>query len=131
MKCLFFIMKINDSLSDLFHDFPALFWVEFANEFLETSIGAVLENDDQELFLFVKEELTGFEDVGMFEWDIQFSLIFSIVFIFLCNRNDFERVMHFVNGFSKVDFTKATFSKRFDENIVIDFLKHSFGRLNL
>ncbi len=67
MKCLFFVVDVNDSLSDLFHDFPALFWVEFANKVRKISIGAVLEDDDQELFLFVKEELSGLEDVGMLE----------------------------------------------------------------
>ena len=67
MKCLFFFVEINDSLSDLFYCFPALFWVKFANEVRKTSVGAVLKDDDQELFLFVKEELTSLEDVGMLE----------------------------------------------------------------
>lgn len=36
--------------------------------------------------------------------------------------------MHFVDGFSKVYFTKATFPQRFDDSVVVDLLKHSFGR---
>ena len=131
MQCIFFVMEVNNSLSDLFHDFSALLWVEFANKVLKTSIGAILEDDDQELFFFVEEEFTGFEDVWMLEWDIHLSLIFRIGFLLLGDRNDFERVLIFVNRFNKVDFTVATFPQRFEENVVMDFLKHSFGELNL
>ena len=67
MQCVFFVMEVNDSFSDLLHDFSALLWVEFADEVRKTSIRAVLEDNDQELFFFVKEELTGFDNVGMFE----------------------------------------------------------------
>jgi hypothetical protein len=47
------------------------------------------------------------------------------------DRNDFEGVLVFVNGFNKVDFTEGSFAQRFEKNVVIDFLKHSFERLNL
>lgn len=134
MQCLFYVMEVNNSFSDLFHDFSALLWVEFANEVLKTSIWAVLEDDDQELFFLVKEEFTGFDNVWMLEWDIHLSLIFRIGFLFLGEIGDiyfFKSVLLFVDGFNKVDFTVATFPQRFEENVVIDFLKHSFGQLNL
>jgi hypothetical protein len=67
MQCLFFVMEVNHSFSDLFHDFSALLMVEFADEFLKTSIWAVLQDNDQELFFFVEEEFTGFDNVGMLE----------------------------------------------------------------
>lgn len=35
--------------------------------------------------------------------------------------------MNFFDGFNKVYFTKATFPQRFDDNVVVDLLKHSFG----
>jgi hypothetical protein len=60
-------MEVNNSFSDLFHDFPALLWVEFADEVRKTSIWAILQDDDQELFFFVKEEFTSFDNVGMLE----------------------------------------------------------------
>jgi hypothetical protein len=49
-------VEVKDSLSDLFHDFSALIWVEFADKVRKSSIWAVLEDNDQELFFFVEEE---------------------------------------------------------------------------
>jgi hypothetical protein len=50
-------MEVNNSFSDLFHDFPALLWVEFADEVRKTSIWAILQDDDQELFFFCKRRI--------------------------------------------------------------------------
>ncbi len=133
MQCLFFLMEVNDSFSDLFHDFSALLWVEFANEVIKTSIWTVLEDDDQELFFVVKEEFTGFDDVRMLEGDIHFSLIFRIGFLFLGEIGDiyfFKSVLLFADGFNEVDFAEASFPQSFEENVVIDFLLHSFEQLN-
>jgi hypothetical protein len=109
----------------LFHDFSALIWVEFANEVGKTSVGTVLEDDDQELFLFVKEELSGFQDVGVIERDVHLGFFFSISFVFLGDGNNFEGVLVFVDGFDKVNFAKAPSADKFEDNVVIDFLKHS------
>jgi hypothetical protein len=130
MQRLFFVMEVNQSLSDFFHEFSALIWFEFANEVGKASIGAVLEHNDQELFLFVKEELSGLEDVWMIERDVHLSFFFGISFVFLGDRDDFERVLVFVNGFNKVNFAETPFPQEFEENVVIHFLKHSFWRLD-
>ncbi len=127
MECFFFVMEVNDSFSDLFHDFPALFWVEFADKVRKGSIWTVLEDNDQELFFFVKEELTGFDNVGMLEWDIHLSLIFSTGFFFLCDRDFFKRELLIVDGFDKVDFTEASFPQSFEDSVIIDFLLHSLN----
>jgi hypothetical protein len=113
MQCLFFVMEVHQAFSDLLHDFSALIWVKFANKVGKTSVGTVLEDDDQELFLFVKEELSGFQDVGVIKKDVHLGFFFSTSFVFLGDGNDFEGVLVFIDGFDKVNFTKAPSAKKF------------------
>ncbi len=60
-----FAVDVSQSFCNLLHDCFTMLLIEFANEFWEVSIGAVLKDDYQVSFLFVGKELSGLQDVGM------------------------------------------------------------------
>ena len=124
MQCLFFVMKVNQTLSDLLHDFPAMFWVEFSNKVWQVSIGTVLQDDDQELLFLVEKEFSGFKNVGMIKRDVHLGFSFCLWFVFFGDRNYFEGILTFVDGFSEVDLAKWAFSKKMQQSVVLNFLEH-------
>ena len=63
MDSLFLIVEVNKSLSELSHNFFALFLVQLSHEVTQITVWTVLEDNDQVLFLFEEEELPGLQDV--------------------------------------------------------------------
>ena len=74
MNDFFVIVKVDQSLSDLFHDCFALVMLKFANFMRQIAIRAVLKDYSQEPLLSIEEELAGFQDVGMVQFDVHFGL---------------------------------------------------------
>jgi hypothetical protein len=97
MKGLFLIMEVNKSFSDLSHDLFAFCLVQLSNEVAQITVWTVLENNNEVLFLFEEEELSGLHNVRMLECDVHLSFIFGIHFVFLGDRDDFECVLIFVD----------------------------------
>jgi hypothetical protein len=98
MKNVFVFMEINQSLSDLFHDLPASVLIEFPNKVVQASISAVLEDKNQIFFLIIKEQLSAFMDVGMFQKQVHLSSFFCILFILFSHRNHFDCAIFFIEG---------------------------------
>jgi hypothetical protein len=122
-------MEVNQTLSDLLHDFPALFWVDFSNKVWQVSIRTVLQDDDQELLFLLEKEFSSFKNVGMIKRDVHLGLSFCISFIFFGDRNHFEGILTFVVGFSEVDFAKWAFSEKIQQSVVLNFLEHELVKL--
>lgn len=54
------------------HECFALLAIDAANKVGEISLFTVLKNDDKKLLLFMKEKLASFDDVRMFNTDVEF-----------------------------------------------------------
>ena len=96
MDDVFVLMKVNEALNDLCHDFFTAILINFADELIQISIWTIFHDNSQGFFLVIKKEFSGRYDILVLKIYRNLSLFSDLLLVPCTNFDGFDRILGLV-----------------------------------